>query len=68
MIRLTDKMGIFPAVNITNKQRNRNSPISPITYSSLLLSSVSPQPYVLSFAWQRGIPLYKMLQAMASTL
>ena len=23
MIRLTDKMGIFPAVNIINKQRNR---------------------------------------------
>jgi len=26
LIRLTDKMGIFPAVNIINKQRNRNRP------------------------------------------
>ena len=37
MIRLTDKMGICPAVNIINKQRNRNNPISPRTYSSPLL-------------------------------
>jgi len=37
LIRLTDKIGIFPAVNIINKQRNRNRPISPRTYSSLLL-------------------------------
>jgi len=35
MIGLTDKMGIFPAVNITNKKRNRNSPSSPRKYSSL---------------------------------
>jgi len=35
MIRLTDKMGIFPAVNMINKKRNRNSPSSPRKYSSL---------------------------------
>jgi len=29
MIRLTDKIGISPAVNIINKQRNRNNPSSP---------------------------------------
>jgi len=37
MIRLTDKMGIFPAVNIINKQRNGKSPSSPWKYSSYLL-------------------------------
>jgi len=40
MIRLTDKMGNFPAVNIINKQRNRNSPISPRTYSPPLHKGV----------------------------
>jgi len=34
MIRLSDKMGIFPAVNIINKQRNKNSPSSPRKHSS----------------------------------
>ena len=38
MIRLTDKMGIFPAVNIINKQKNRNSPSSPRKYSCPLLT------------------------------
>ena len=38
MIRLTDKMSIFPAVNIINKQRTRNTPISPRKYSSPLLT------------------------------
>jgi len=41
MIRLTDKMGIFPAVNIINKQRN--SPISPRTYSFPLLRTEQNQ-------------------------
>jgi len=36
-MRLTEKMGIFPAVNIINKKRNRKSPSSPWTYSSYLL-------------------------------
>jgi len=35
MIRLTDKMGNFSAVNIINKQRN--SPSSPRKYSCPLL-------------------------------
>ena len=39
MLCLTDKMGIFPAMNTINKQRNRNSPSSPRKYSSLLLPS-----------------------------
>ena len=37
LIRLTDKMGIFPTVNIINKQRNKKSPSSPWTYNSYLL-------------------------------
>ena len=40
MIRLTDKMGIFLAVNTINKQRYRNSPSSPRKYSCPLLLSM----------------------------
>ena len=43
MICLTDKMGIFPTVNIINKQRNRKSPSSPWTYSSYLLKRIVPK-------------------------